>query len=669
MTLHAGRYESLRAIASGGMATVYLGRALGAGGFERLVALKMMHPHIAAEPEFVAMFLDEARLAARVRHPNVVATFDLVEDPLCLVMEYIEGPSLHLLLRTCARAKRPVPLGIALRIFLDVLAGLHAAHELTGSDGEPLHLVHRDVSPQNVLVGVDGVARITDFGVARAETRLMSTRGNALKGKLAYMAPEQIRAQQVDRRSDVYSAGVVLWEMLTEERLFKADNDGALIAQILQGPPTGPRGVMPSVPAAIDLICLRALSADPNGRFPTAAAFAEALEEAAAQTPGLAVSSPRAVEALIKEVGLRGAPDGLGGPISARGGPASGSGPRSARSPLSQRAPRSEPLPVSQRAPWSEPLPFSQRAPRSEPLPFSQRAPRSEPLPFSQRAPRSDTAVGAAADLSGADASASALGAVVSEAVARRRQHIVRRGVIASLFAGALTAGVAVFFVASERTPAALEAAESVAAPTLPSLLPAPVADDAPTPAAAPAQPDGAVAQPGGAAAQPDAAVAQPDAAVAQPGGAAAQPDAAVAQPDEAVAQPGAPTQAPALVHAAQGSARDGAAQKLGATGTARAPLPSKVVQGAVPVRAAQGPAPTASRAAAPRPVQRATPPPSQPRTGRPNTRTTSGSKVPAPKPTVRSSAAPRATTKAPEPKRTAPPRATSRTPYKPSGL
>ncbi|HTN87430.1 MAG TPA: serine/threonine-protein kinase, partial [Sorangium sp.] len=458
MTLHAGRYESLRAIASGGMATVYLGRAVGAGGFERLVALKMMHPHIAAEPEFVAMFLDEARLAARVRHPNVVATFDLVEDPLFLVMEYIEGPSLHLLLRTCARAKRPVPLGIALRIFLDVLAGLHAAHELTGSDGEPLHLVHRDVSPQNVLVGIDGVARITDFGVARAETRLMSTQGNALKGKLAYMAPEQIRAQQVDRRSDVYSAGVVLWEMLTEERLFKADNDGALIAHILQGPPTGPRGVMPSVPAAIDRICLRALSTDPDDRFPTAAAFAEALEEAAAQTPGLAVSSPRAVEALIKEVGLRGSPDGLG-PPSARNGPASGSGPRSVRSPLSQRSPRSEPLPLSQRSPGSEPLPLSHRAPRSQ------------------------QGVGAATDLSGTD-SAQGLGAVVSEAVFRR-QHIVRRSVIASLCAVALALGVGVFFAVGEREPVAQEVAESGDASPSSPLLPAAVADSAPAQVAA----------------------------------------------------------------------------------------------------------------------------------------------------------------------------------------
>ncbi|XXY14879.1 protein kinase [Sorangium sp. So ce216] len=620
MTLHAGRYESLRAIASGGMATVYLGRAVGAGGFERLVALKMMHPHIAAEPEFVAMFLDEARLAARVRHPNVVATFDLVEDPLFLVMEYIEGPSLHLLLRTCARAKRPVPLGIALRIFLDVLAGLHAAHELTGSDGEPLHLVHRDVSPQNVLVGIDGVARITDFGVARAETRLMSTQGNALKGKLAYMAPEQIRAQQVDRRSDVYSAGVVLWEMLTEERLFKADNDGALIAHILQGPPTGPRGVVPSVPAAIDRICLRALSTDPDDRFPTAAAFAEALEEAAAQTPGLAVSSPRAVEALIKEVGLRGSPDGLG-PPSVRNGPASGSGPRSVRSPLSQRSPRSEPLPLSQRSPGSEPLPLSQRSPGSEPLPLGPRAPRSQQ----------------GVDLSGTD-SAQGLGAVVSEAVSRR-QHIVRRSVIASLCAVALATGVGVFFAVGEREPAAQEVAESVAVSPSSPLLPAAVADSAPAQVAA-------------------------------------------------VEHPGAPAQGPAVDGPAPDPAPGGSAQGIGSAGAvgaplpagaAHAPLPARAAPAPVPVRAAQGvyparaahaPAPTANRAsgAVPRPGQRATPPAAKPKPSRSDPRTASGSASSTAKPPPRSSAARGATPKAPDPKRSAP-RTTSRTPFKPTGL
>jgi serine/threonine-protein kinase len=302
--LRAGRYETLRPIASGGMATVYLGRAVGAGGFERLVAIKIMHPHTASEPEFVAMFLDEARLAARVRHPNVVATIDLVEDPLFLVMEFIDGPSLHLLLRACRKARRPLPVGIALRIFLDMLAGLHAAHDLTGPDGEPLHLVHRDVSPQNVLVGGDGISRLTDFGVARAESRLSTTQGAGLKGKIGYMSPEQIRAQPVDRRSDVYSSGSVLWEMLTGKRLYSADNEAALITQMLAGPSGGPRTVAPDVPPEIDLACMRALEREPGDRYPSAAAFADGVEHAASAA-GVEIASYRAVAALIQELDLR----------------------------------------------------------------------------------------------------------------------------------------------------------------------------------------------------------------------------------------------------------------------------------------------------------------------------------------------------------------------------
>ena len=302
--LRAGRYETLRPIASGGMATVYLGRALGGGGFERLVAIKVLHPHVATEPEFVAMFLDEARLAAQIRHPNVVGTIDLVQDPLFLVMDYIEGPSLHLLLRTCRRQRQPFPIGIALRIFLDVLAGLHAAHELTGHRGEPLNLVHRDVSPHNVLVGSDGISRITDFGVARAESRISATRGGALKGKLGYMSPEQVKSQPVDRRSDLYAAGAVFWEMLTGERLFQADNDAAMIAHILAGARQGPRSVAAGVPEPLDFTCMRALANDPGDRYPTAAAFAEALEHAVTACPGLSIASSRAVATLVKGLNL-----------------------------------------------------------------------------------------------------------------------------------------------------------------------------------------------------------------------------------------------------------------------------------------------------------------------------------------------------------------------------
>src|SRR4051812_34294830 len=172
-SLRIGRYEAIRPLASGGMATVYLGRVLGARGFERQVAIKVMHPHIADDPEFVGMFLDEARMAATIRHPNVVPTLDVVEEDgrLFLVMEYIEGRPLQELCRVFQKRRAALPLGATLRIALDLLAGLHAAHELATPEGAPMKIVHRDVSPQNVLVGADGLSRIMDFGIARAETR------------------------------------------------------------------------------------------------------------------------------------------------------------------------------------------------------------------------------------------------------------------------------------------------------------------------------------------------------------------------------------------------------------------------------------------------------------------------------------------------------------------
>jgi serine/threonine-protein kinase len=324
-----GRYETIRAIASGGMATVHLARAVGAGGFERLVAIKVMHPHIAADPDFVAMFLDEARLAARVRHPNVVPTIDVHEDPLFLVMDYIEGPSLHTVLRELRRRQRRMSIDLALRVFLDILAGLHAAHDLTGPDGEPLNLVHRDVSPHNMLLGVDGIARITDFGVARAESRLSSTRGNQVKGKLAYMAPEQVRSEPVDRRTDVYAAAVVLFELLTGAPLFRADNDAALISTVVAGATMSPRQTDPSVPAGIDAVTMRALSLERAHRFATAADFADALEDAA-RADGQAIATPRALSSFLRELAVHeAAPSGLGvASTSSPGSMPQGAGPR-----------------------------------------------------------------------------------------------------------------------------------------------------------------------------------------------------------------------------------------------------------------------------------------------------------------------------------------------------
>jgi serine/threonine-protein kinase len=305
MALRGGRYEILGTIASGGMATVHLGRVLGAGGFERLVALKVMHPHLAKEPDFVAMFLDEARLAARIRHPNVVGTLDIQKDAqgLFLVMEYVEGTSLSRLLRTLAKRGERLPIGVALRIFADTLAGLHAAHELTGPDGEPLHLIHRDISPHNILVGADGVARITDFGIARAESRLATTRTGSLKGKVMYMAPEQIRSEPLDRRTDLYAAGAVLWEELTGERMVRGESDMAMMHEIVHGNRKPPHEVQPSVPRELSAVCLRALERDPALRYPTATAFLEAVEKAAAAA-GVAIAPPRAVAELVRELGL-----------------------------------------------------------------------------------------------------------------------------------------------------------------------------------------------------------------------------------------------------------------------------------------------------------------------------------------------------------------------------
>ena len=219
-----GRYALHHEIASGGMAVVHIGRLMGPVGFARTVAIKRLHPHLAHNPEFVAMFLDEARLAARIRHPNVVSTLDVVatEGELFVVMEYVPGDALARLLFTASSRGESVPLAIASSIMVDVLHGLHAAHEASDERGQPLGLVHRDVSPHNVLVGTDGAAHLIDFGIAKAAGRAQVTREGQLKGKLAYMAPEQLKGSsggaKVDRRADVFAVGTILWEIVTGHR-------------------------------------------------------------------------------------------------------------------------------------------------------------------------------------------------------------------------------------------------------------------------------------------------------------------------------------------------------------------------------------------------------------------------------------------------------------------
>ena len=275
------RYALHSEIASGGMATIYVGRLMGPVGFSRTVAIKRLHSTFAKDPEFVAMFMDEARIASRVRHPNVASIVDVVANrgELLLVMEYIHGDSLSRLIRMEARSERRIAVDVAVRILVDALSGLHAAHEANSDGGHPLGLVHRDVSPQNILVGENGITHLIDFGIARAAGRIQSTREGQLKGKLAYMAPEQIRDGKVDRRADIYAAGIVLWEALVGRRAYRGSDAKVLFDVLSTGVPP-PSTFAAGVPRSIDEIVMRAIQRDPSRRFGTALEMADALEDA-----------------------------------------------------------------------------------------------------------------------------------------------------------------------------------------------------------------------------------------------------------------------------------------------------------------------------------------------------------------------------------------------------
>jgi serine/threonine-protein kinase len=286
------------------MATVYLARFVGVAGFKRFVAIKRLHPHLAKEQDFIQMFLDEARLAARLHHPNVVPILEIgvKDEQYYLVMEYIEGDTVGHLMARAANVNRKIPVPIVVRIMLDTLTGLQAAHELRDDDGSPLEIVHRDVSPQNILVGVDGVARITDFGVAKAQARLANaTQGGQLKGKLAYMSPEQVRGNMsVDRRADVFAAGIVTWELLTGQRLFKAEGEAETLFKVVAAEVPPIRNFEPSVPPEVEVVIRRALAAHPADRFESTADFAEAFEQAA-RTYNL-VATVRQTAAFVNEM-------------------------------------------------------------------------------------------------------------------------------------------------------------------------------------------------------------------------------------------------------------------------------------------------------------------------------------------------------------------------------
>ncbi len=287
-----GRYALYKEIASGGMATVHLGRIVGAGGFSRPVAIKRLHAQFARDPSFVAMFLDEARLASRIFHPNVVAPLDVVstDGELFLVMEYVRGASLSRLLRSALAGEGLAPPRIVSAVIGGLLYGLHAAHEARGDRGEALQIVHRDVSPQNVLVGVDGVSRVLDFGVAKAAGRMATTRDGQLKGKLAYMAPEQVKGEVVTRKTDVYAATVVLWESLTGRRLFKAENEANAIAKVLAGRVPAASSIVAGLSPEVDAVIARGIHIDPDERYATARDMVIDLERVLPPAPATEVA-------------------------------------------------------------------------------------------------------------------------------------------------------------------------------------------------------------------------------------------------------------------------------------------------------------------------------------------------------------------------------------------
>jgi eukaryotic-like serine/threonine-protein kinase len=295
-SLRLGNYEPLLELASGGMATVYAARQLGAAGFERLVVVKRVHRHLLGNKDFFNMFRDEARIAALIHHPNVVAVSDVVEaeGELLLVMEYVEGSSLSTLRGAAREVNLKFPIPVAARIAVDALAGLQAAHDAVDMRGNKLDLVHRDVSPQNILVGSDGSSRVIDFGIAKARHRLTETKSGSLKGKYSYMAPEQTRGMPVDRRTDIFAWGVVLHEMLTGDRLFRGENEFDTMRRIWEMPIPNPSQVNPTVPPALDAVVQRALARNVDERFASANEALDALEKAAP------IGSPRDVAAFVE---------------------------------------------------------------------------------------------------------------------------------------------------------------------------------------------------------------------------------------------------------------------------------------------------------------------------------------------------------------------------------
>lgn len=283
------KYRPIAELGRGGMATVYLTVAQGPAGFNKLQVLKRLRPALAADPEFLQMFLEEARLSARINHPNVVQTNEVGYDGqfYYIAMEYLDGQPLEAILRR-ARDRietKMIPLDLHLKVLADALGGLHFAHELTDFDGKRLNVVHRDMSPHNVVVTYEGSVKVLDFGIAKAADSSNDTRTGIMKGKCAYMAAEQFGGKGVDRRADVFAVGVMLWQAATGRRLWQNLGDAEIFAKLAKGEIPTPRSIKEDVPEALEAIIMKALSQMPDDRYETASDFQAALEAFMATLP------------------------------------------------------------------------------------------------------------------------------------------------------------------------------------------------------------------------------------------------------------------------------------------------------------------------------------------------------------------------------------------------
>lgn len=276
---HFGKYVLVGEIAVGGMAEVFLGVQKGLEGFLKVVVLKRVLPHFTDNEQFVRMFVDEARIAARLDHPNIVRTYEFgaLDGQYYTAMEYLPGEDLRAILRRLSVKKQKMPVHLAVGIVMQLCAGLHCAHQLTCTAGRPLNLVHRDVNPANLIITYGGEVKIIDFGVAK--TNSTATVTGTIKGKIAYMPPEQILGRGVDQRSDIFSAGVVLWELLTGRRLFGRASDAATLYAIMNDPVPLPSRYRSEIPRELDAIVMRALSRSPADRYASAEDMAAALEQ------------------------------------------------------------------------------------------------------------------------------------------------------------------------------------------------------------------------------------------------------------------------------------------------------------------------------------------------------------------------------------------------------